>query len=140
MITRTTPRDSPCITQNSQTKRQGFYENNPISRHVISFPLYNTMDFVCTSAFTIENLRILSTQHVCGFLMGSEQRQNASLVTIQGSVFKSWTWRTEDDKLSWSFGWLNYENRNLSYVAEQHCHVMLQSSILTLCCRAAFSR
>jgi hypothetical protein len=52
-------------------------------------------------------------------------------VTDQGSVFKSRTKRT-DDKLSWSFGWLNYETRSLGYVAEQQSDVMLQSSILTL--------
>jgi hypothetical protein len=45
-----------------------------------------------------------------------------SVVTDQGSVFKSRTKRTEDDKLSWSFGWLNYESRNMGYVAEQHSH------------------
>jgi hypothetical protein len=45
-----------------------------------------------------------------------------TVVTDRGSVFKSWTKRTEDDKLSWSFGWLNYESRNMGYVAEQHFH------------------
>jgi hypothetical protein len=43
-------------------------------------------------------------------------------VTNQGSVFKSRIKRIEGDKLSWSFGWLNYESRNMGYVAEQHSH------------------
>jgi hypothetical protein len=36
-------------------------------------------------------------------------------------VFKSRTNRT-DDKLIWSFDWLNHETRGLGYVAEQHSH------------------
>jgi hypothetical protein len=43
-------------------------------------------------------------------------------VTDHGSVFKSRTMRTEEDKLSWSFCWLNYESRNMGYVAELHSH------------------
>jgi hypothetical protein len=45
-----------------------------------------------------------------------------SIVTDQVSVFKSRTRRTEDDKLSWSFGWLNCESRSLGYIAQRHCH------------------
>jgi hypothetical protein len=37
-------------------------------------------------------------------------------------VYKSRTKRTDDDKLSWLFGWLKYESRNMGYVAEQHSY------------------
>jgi hypothetical protein len=42
------------------------------------------------------------------------------VVTEQGSVFESRTGQTEDEKLSWSFSWLNCERMSLGYVAELH--------------------
>jgi hypothetical protein len=42
------------------------------------------------------------------------------VVTDQGSVFESRIGQTEDEKLSWSFSWLNCERMSLGYVAELH--------------------